>query len=352
MDGIFGGLNPVINTRDFQWKTFSIMQLNMDGWGSNEKYPHALGEPAASINRMYLKLKSELLPYAYTWSRAAVDGKPLMRAMFLDYPNDYTYTPATRYQYLFGPDILVAPVYQDTQADSLGNDIRDGIYLPEGRWVDYFTGDLYEGGRILENFPAPLWKLPFFVRQGAVIPMTAPNNNPSQIDPSVRIFECWPAEGEYSTHLYDDDGRTMNYTRGESVSTMIDASLVNGKYVLTIHPAQGDFDGFVKEQSTVIRVNATSMPKKISVRVGGRRVNAALDWDEAPQLNRFATPGSEFAEMDIRKNPVLTVTIPACDITANEVVLTLDGYEYAPADGSRIYGGQPSAITGADSCPP
>lgn len=348
MDGIFGGLNPVINTRDFQWKTFSIMQLNMDGWGSNEKYPHALGEPAASINRMYLKLKSELLPYAYTWSRAAVDGKPLMRAMFLDYPDDYTYTPATRYQYLFGPDILVAPVYQDTQADSLGNDIRDGIYLPEGRWVDYFTGDLYEGGRILENFPAPLWKLPVFVRQGAVIPMTAPNNNPSQIDPSVRIFECWPAEGEYSTHLYDDDGRTMNYTRGESVSTMIDASLVNGKYVLTIHPAQGDFDGFVKEQSTVIRVNATSMPRKISVRVGGRRVNAALDWDEAPQLNRFATPGSEFAEMDIRKNPVLTVTIPACDITANEVVLTLDGYEYAPADGSRIYGGQLSAPVMAD----
>ena len=274
-----------------------------------------------------------------------------MRAMFLDYPNGYTYTPATRYQYLFGPDFLVAPVYQDTQADTLGNDIRDGIYLPEGRWVDYFTGDVYEGGRILENFPAPLWKLPVFVRQGAVIPMTAPNNNPSQIDPSVRIFECWPAEGLYSTHLYDDDGRTMNYTRGESVSTMIDASLVNGRYVLTIHPAQGDFDGFVKEQSTVIRVNAASMPRKISVKVGGRRVNAALDWDEAPQLNRFATPGSEFAEMDIRKNPVLTVTVPACDITQNEVVLTLDGYEYAPADGSRMYSGALTApVLVSDRC--
>ena len=58
MDGIFGGKNPVINTRDFQWKTFTPMQLNMDGWGANEKYPHALGEPATSINRWYLKLKS------------------------------------------------------------------------------------------------------------------------------------------------------------------------------------------------------------------------------------------------------------------------------------------------------
>ena len=56
MDGIFGGKNPVVNMRDFQWKTWSPMQLNMDGWGANEKYPHALGEPATSINRWYLKL--------------------------------------------------------------------------------------------------------------------------------------------------------------------------------------------------------------------------------------------------------------------------------------------------------
>ena len=351
MDGIFGGLDPVINIRDFQWKAFSIMQLNMDGWGSNEKYPHALGEPAASINRMYLKLKSELLPYAYTWSRAAVDGKPLMRAMFLDYPDDYTYTSATRYQYLFGPDFLVAPVYQDTQADTLGNDIRDGIFLPEGRWVDYFTGDLYEGGRILENFPAPLWKLPVFVRQGAVIPMARPSNNPSQVDPSERILECWPAEGEYHTHLYDDDGRTMGYLSGESVTTRIDASLSKGRYVLVIHPAEGAFNGFVKDQSTEVRINLTARPGKVTVKIGGKKADAACSYEEAPQINRFATPGSAFEKMDIRKNPVLTVSVPSCDITRNDVVITVEGCEYAPADGSRIYGGPLSVpVIASDKC--
>ena len=59
MDGIFGGKNVPVNVRDFQWKTFTPMQLNMDGWGANPKYPHILGEPAASINRWYLKMKSE-----------------------------------------------------------------------------------------------------------------------------------------------------------------------------------------------------------------------------------------------------------------------------------------------------
>ena len=170
MDGIFGGKNAAVNIRDFQWKTFTPMQLNMDGWGANEKYPHALGEPATSINRMYLKLKSELMPYTYSFAREAVDGMPLIRAMFLDYPNEYTYGTATRYQYMYGTDFLVAPVYQNTKADKEGNDIRNGIYLPEGTWIDYFSGEKYEGNRILSNFDTPVWKLPVFVStHGATI---------------------------------------------------------------------------------------------------------------------------------------------------------------------------------------
>ena len=75
---------------------------------------------------MYLKLKSELMPYTYSFAREAVDGMPLIRAMFLDYPNEYTYGTATRYQYMYGTDFLVAPVYQNTKADKEGNDIRNG----------------------------------------------------------------------------------------------------------------------------------------------------------------------------------------------------------------------------------
>ena len=164
MDGIFGGKNPAVNIRDFQWKTWTPMELNMDGWGSNEKYPHALGEPATSINRMYLKLKSELMPYAYSFAKEAVDGMPIIRAMFLEFPNDYTMGSATKYQYMYGTDFLVAPIYQNTKADAEGNDIRNGIYLPEGEWIDYFTGEKYEGGRVINNFAAPLWKLPVFVK--------------------------------------------------------------------------------------------------------------------------------------------------------------------------------------------
>ena len=248
MDGIFGGKNAAVNIRDFQWKTFTPMQLNMDGWGANEKYPHALGEPATSINRMYLKLKSELMPYTYSFAREAVDGMPLIRAMFLDYPNEYTYGTATRYQYMYGTDFLVAPVYQNTKADKEGNDIRNGIYLPEGTWIDYFSGEKYEGNRILSNFDTPVWKLPVFVKNGAIIPMTQPNNNVSEIDPSLRIYEFYPNR-HTATVEYDDDGVTEAYRQEKSVSTLIESNVdAKNRVTITIHPTAGSFDGFVKDK--------------------------------------------------------------------------------------------------------
>ena len=145
MDGIFGGNNIPVNIREFQWKTFTPMQLNMDGWGSTPKYPDILGEPAASINRWYLKLNSELMPYAYTITKEAVYGLPMIRAMFLEYPNHYTLGRATRYQFLYGPYFLVAPVYRDTQMDKEGNDIRDGktefeVYDDDGKTQEYLNG--------------------------------------------------------------------------------------------------------------------------------------------------------------------------------------------------------------------
>lgn len=351
MDGIFGGKNTAVNIRDYQWKTFTPMQLNMDGWGANEKYPHALGEPATSINRMYLKLKSELMPYAYSFAKEAVDGMPLIRAMFLDYPNDYTYGTATRYQFMYGTDFLVAPIYQDTRADKDGNDIRNGIYLPEGTWIDYFSGEKYEGNRILNNFDTPIWKLPVFVKSGSIIPLTHPHNNVSEIDPSLRIYELYPNR-HTATVEYDDDGVTEAYRQEQSVSTLIESNVNEKKsrLTVTIHPAAGNFDGFVKDKKTELRINVTEKPHKLSVKVNNKTVKLTeattaddflkgenVYWYEAtPNLNKFATKGSEFEKVIITKNPQLRVKLASTDITAHQIVLDVDGFRFSPADRHRV----------------
>ena len=359
VDGIFGGKNVPVNVREFQWKTFTPMELNMDGWGANPKYPEALGEPATSINRSYLKLKSQLMPYTYSIARQAVDGKPMIRAMFLDYPNDYTLGTGTQYQFMYGPSLLVAPVYQDTHMDKEGNDVRNGIYLPEGRWVDYFNGDIYSGGRIINQFDAPIWKLPVFVKADAIIPMTNANNNPSQIRRDYRAYEIYSsAEGTSAFSEYDDDGTTQAYLSGKCTRTEV-TTMANGKgrLTVTLNPTFGTFDGFEPMKETELRINVTAQPKKVTARVGKKSVKltaaASLAdfekgtdvyfYDAAPNLNRFSTPGTDAANVVVTKNPQLLVKIGKTDVTAAATEVEISGFEFAPADRLRTHSGRLNA---------
>lgn len=322
-DGIFGGQNLRVNVRDFQWKTYGPMQLNMDGWGSSPKYPHALGKVAADLNRYYLKLKSRILPYQYTIAREAVDGKPMIRAMFLEEENAYTLGKRTEYQYMFGPSILVAPIYKETRADKDGNDVRDGIYLPAGEWVDYFTGDVYRGGRVINNFPAPLWKLPVLMKRGAIIPVHKPTNNPSGMDPKMRAYEIYPL-GETSFTEYDDDAKTCAYMHGECVTTKVNSSLdAAGNLTVTVEPAKGGFEGFEKNKFTHITVFCSQPPVKVAAKVGGKKIRLTevadyAAWKSTPNSYCYGQNGED----KYMKAPALMVNIAETDVVADAVVVT------------------------------
>lgn len=357
MDGIFGGNKPIINMRDFQWKTFTPMQLNMDGWGANPKYPQALGEPATSVNRNYLKLKSELLPYAYSIAKESVDGKPMIRPMFMASKNAYTEGKSTQYQFMYGPNFLVAPIYQATAADDFGNDIRNGIYLPEGTWIDYFSGEMYQGNRIINNFDSPIWKLPVFVKNGAIIPMVNPNNNVSEINPHLRIYEVYPSAKSAFTQ-YDDDGVSEAYKLGAGAYTSITTEVDQKNTAhITVEATTGDFKGFVKDKTTAFVVNVTKQPKAVMAKIGKKKVKLyeatslsdynAKDnvyfYNPAPNLNQFSTPGGGLDQLQIIKNPQFLVKVGPTDITKNNVTIELKGFEFSPANKHLITTGELTA---------
>ena len=211
--------------------------------------------------------------------------------------------------------------------------------------MDYFSGHIYKGGRIINEYDAPFWKLPVFVKRGAIIPMVNPNNNVSQIDNTQRIFELYPyGESDYS--LYDDDGKTELYRLGEHASTHIHSSLQKNRLTIHIDKTEGSFQGQQKNQATELRINLSQMPKKLTAKMGGKSVKLtqvnSLDelnktenswfYDEAPQLNRFATKGCVFEKKDIHKNPMVYVRLAKNDITANDVELRMDGYQMDDAD--------------------
>lgn len=322
MDGIFGGKNVPVNVRDFQWKAFTPMQLNMDGWGSNPKYPQALGEPAASINRYYLKLKSQMLPYAYSVAREAVDGMPIMRAMMLVEDNDYTRSARADYQFMFGPNVLVAPIYKETRANDEGDDVRDGIYLPQGQWMDYFTGEVYQGGRIINDFDAPLWKLPVLVRLGAIIPTHKPTNTPAEADPTLRCYDIYPAQGRNTFAEYDDDGRTDAYLGGQATSTLVEQNMdTKGRLTVTVHKTQGNYEGFTADKATQVRIYCQQEPSKVTAKVGNHkqaltRVQDYSTWKQTPGSYYYGTGDDAY-----RKVPALMVHIGKADVTQNDVTL-------------------------------
>ncbi len=351
LDGIFGGKN-VISTRDFQWKSFTPIMINMAGWSEKIKNPWVWGEPYTSINRMYLDLKAQMLPYYYSIAaEASKTGMPMVRALMLEYPNDsYTYGTQTQYEYMWGNNMLVAPVYceEDNNAG-----VRNNIYLPDKNqvWIDYFTGDQYKGGVTVNNIKAPLWKLPLFIKNGAIIPMTVKNNSVMELDGSEdRIFDVYPC-GETSFKVYDDDGKTEDYKKNEYSSTTISSSAPengDGTAVITVAPSVGNFEGMKTERATQFIVNVAKEPAAPTVKVGNNAVTLAkvnsqdefnsakgnvYFYNQAPNMNP-KNGGDEFNRIDMKTKPKLYVKVSSTDVTKNKVELTVKNFNNTQEKGS------------------
>lgn len=316
MDGIFGGKNMIVNIRDFQWKIFILMQLNMDGWGFNEKYFYVLGEFVIFINCWYLKLKLELLFYIYSFVKEVVIGMLFICVMFLEYLNVYILGIVMQYQFMYGIDFLVVFIYKVIKVDVEGNDICDGIYLFEGEWIDYFIGEKYQGNCVFNNFVVFFWKFLVFVKNGVIILMINFNNNVVEINKGFCIYEIYLYKYMMIVE-YDDDGIFEVYKEGKGIIIFIELNVdLKNNVKIFICFIQGDFDGFVKEKVIEFRVNVIVKLKKVFVQIGKGKVKLIevffMDdfwkgenvyfYDVVFNLNKFVIKGSEFEKKVIIKN--------------------------------------------------
>lgn len=372
MDGIFAG-SPLITVRDYQWKTFTQSMLNMDGWGAYAKMPYTFGDPYTGINRMYLKIKSQLMPYLYTtaYSASNIDvgnndtGLPMVRAMHLEYPDEpYAYSKSMQYQYMYGKNVLVAPVYQDTDAKANGDDIRNNIFLPgkDNIWVDFFTGKQYKGGQNLSGYDAPVWKLPAFVKNGAIIPQYEANNNPNEINKANRIVEFWP-EGNTDYTAVEDNGKAVqnqtendpdygvieNVSYGTNVKTKYTSSVSGTKAVLKAEKSTGSYTGYQRNKNTTFIVHVSKEPAGIVAKNGTSTLDVqkaaskdAFDkaspaagqavwfYDANPKIETFASEKeTQFKAMvaDVKVAPKLYVKFASVDAQASDQTLEINGFE-------------------------
>jgi alpha-glucosidase (family GH31 glycosyl hydrolase) len=216
--------------RWFQLGSFSPI-FRSHGWVWREHVPWAHGPRVEAICREFAELRYRLLPYTYTLAwQAHADGLPLMRALVLNYPDDPRVW-ALGHQFLWGDDLLVAPV------------TREGatawpVYLPAGVWYDFWTGAPHEGPAGI-TVDAPLERLPLLVRAGAIIPMgpVVQHTGERPLDDVTLLIH---PHGRSRFELYEDDGRSHGYRHGRSARTTFECETSPGGVTIRISDPKGD----------------------------------------------------------------------------------------------------------------
>ncbi|MFD0692941.1 discoidin domain-containing protein [Paenibacillus sp. GCM10027628] len=261
IDGIFGG-SAQTYVRDLQWKAFTPILMNMSGWAAKDKQPWVWGEPYTSYNRDYLKLRERLTPYFYTYLNEAYEsGAPLVRGMLYEFPNDpNTKNTLTQYQFMSGQSFLVAPVYKDAA-------VRNGIYLPKGKWIDYWTGAEHYGSKMLDEYAAPLNRLPLLVKAGAIIPMYPDVLYDGQTPPNPITYDIYPY-GTSSFTMYEDDGVSKEHRTGKFAKTIITSiapQTGTDDLKIQVGASVGDYNGKLSARVNQFQIHMHLKPAGVSV---------------------------------------------------------------------------------------
>jgi len=247
--------DPVLFAR---WTEYSALSPGMEVMSSYNFSPWDYGDEALRIFRQYSLLHMSLFPYRYAAAQeSARSGLPMMRSLLLMH-QDNPDARAAETEYEFGPDLLVAPVISPVTQRT--------VYLPEGDWVDYWSGKQIPGRQTIA-VDAPLDRLPLYVRAGAIlakIPEDVMTLVPADeySDKSVksidnrRVYEIYPGtnSGGKLESIQDFEGRLIE-PGGEPETLTITgapahvilrwrfagprAVTVNGRVVPSLHAGYG-----------------------------------------------------------------------------------------------------------------
>jgi alpha-glucosidase/alpha-D-xyloside xylohydrolase len=191
------------------WNTGELGPMELRGYtgGAANADPSELRNPHVEpICRKYLELRYRMMPYIYTAARECCDtGLPMMRAMWLHYAGD-PQAASRGDQYLWGRDVLVAPVVEKGATSRR-------LYLPRGTWFDFWTDERIDGGREIDR-RVDLETVPLYVRAGAVIPLDPVRQyTDERVDGALTLVVYPGADGNSS--VYEDDGESFAHKRGE-----------------------------------------------------------------------------------------------------------------------------------------
>lgn len=208
-----------------RWVAFGLLSSHSRLHGSTSyRVPWAYDEEAVDVVRFFTRLKARLMPYLYkTAIQANKTGVPTMRSMVLEFTEDRTCHYVDK-QYMLGDSLLVAPIFNE---ESLAD-----YYLPAGCWTDFFTGEVKEGGRWIQEKHGYL-SVPLLVKENSIVAIGAHDDKPDYDygeDAELRIYE--PVAGTTVTEIvYGMDGSEEIRISVTTEEGKISVSVETGKTV-------------------------------------------------------------------------------------------------------------------------
>ena len=197
--------DPDVYARWVQLGTFQpILRLHSS---AGNRLPWDYPQPADGVAASFLRLREALVPYTYTLADESVrTGLPINRPLYLDYPDEPA-AYANPGEYLYGPDVLVAPV------TTPGTVATESVWFPPGQWTDWFTGATFTGPSE-QTLTVPLDRMPVFVKAGGIVPEQAPMSHVGAKPDAPTTLRVYPGDaGQFS--LYADAGDGTGYQRGQ-----------------------------------------------------------------------------------------------------------------------------------------
>jgi alpha-D-xyloside xylohydrolase len=244
-----------LNTRWFQFGSFCPLFRSHGQYPLREIYNLSPETHSAYKSMVYYdKLRYRLMPYIYTLAGMThFNDYTIMRPLIMDFNGDHEIYNISD-QYMFGPSLMVAPVYK-YKARS-----RE-VYLPVScGWYDFYTGKYLNGGQRL-NADAPYEKLPLFVREGTILPLgpEIQYTGEKKADPlTLLIYTGKSCE----FNLYEDEGTNYNYEKGSFSNILF--SYNEEKKELSIGERKGTFPGMLKTRT--FKIVFISKEKMVTVK--------------------------------------------------------------------------------------
>ena len=243
-------------------------------WSQHNNWAYAnqpwfLGRRAEAMFRDYARLRYSLLPYIYSAAHVGhLTSMPILRPMPLVFPDDLKLADCVT-EYMLGDSLLVAA-------------FTDHVYLPKGRWIDYWTGAEFEGPREMPCVYPTNRAGGLFIRAGAIIPYWPEMDFVGEQPANPLRLHVYP-EGVSDYTLYEDDGNSLAYLSGAVAVTRVRCEAGPVAVTLTIEPRQGTYARMPLQRDYEVWIHSRPA-KKLAI----NGTQAAADYDPVAKATRIA----------------------------------------------------------------